>query len=108
MTTTKMNKKFAAIFTAAQKIREGSYGKVAADAATKKAEAERAADPSNIYAGIGVDYKVFYTKTMEQAAQEACAAAGEPEMTEVIHLLMYSLWNDIELWATEQLGEKVA
>lgn len=101
---TKMNVKLANIFKAAQKIREASYDNAAADKATAADDAERTANPDNIYAGMGTDYSSFYRKTFEEAAAEACAEAGEPEMAEVVHLLMYSLWNDIEMWADEQLG----
>lgn len=102
----KMNAKFAAMFKRAQKIREASYNNAAADAATAAANDERNADPTNPYAGMGVDYKRFYTLTYEQSAQKAAEEMGEPEMAEVLYLLMYSLWNDIEMWADEQLGIK--
>lgn len=97
---TKMNVRLASMVLNAMKIRETSYDKEAANVATAKADAEKAAEPENIYAGM-VDYSKFYRKTMEQSAEEAANEADEPAMANVLYLLMVTAWNDIASWAKE-------
>lgn len=95
---TKASKTLAVVIQNAMRIREASYDKKAADAATKKADAHRAADPSNMYKGH-VDYKEFYGKTMQQAAEEAAEQEGDPALGDIVYHLMFTSWNDAADWA---------
>lgn len=101
-TTIGMDKKLARMISDTVRIYEQSYDRAAADEAERQANAQREAQPDNIYAGI-VDYKSFYRKTMAQAAQEAAEAAGEPNMAHPLYLLCYCTWNDIQGWASPLL-----
>lgn len=97
-----MNKKLAQILLNAMRIREESYNKVAADAASAQAEADKARDPGNIYVGM-IDYSGFYRKSVQEACSEAATAANEPSLSEPVYLLLLYAWNDCCVWAEEQL-----
>ena len=78
-------KKFAKAILEAQKIREESYNKEAADKAKE-----------NRY----VDFSQFYTKTLFEASEEAACNAGfNLRMIQPIYLLIKYTWNDIQDWA---------
>ena len=83
----------------AAKAREASYDHVAAGAAKVEADARRAADPDNHFAGL-VDFAQFYTKTL----YECCQAECPPELVEPAYLLLTTAYNDIYAWVDEQLG----
>lgn len=96
-------KTLAQLIQAAAKMYEESYDRVAADAASLKADAERQVDPSNIYVGH-VDYAKFYRLSMRQACENACAAADEPRLGEPVYLMLSSWWNDTNDWASSVTG----
>ncbi len=98
-----MKNELAKIILDAMKIRSESYDQAAADAASRKADEERKADPGNIYAGM-VDFVQFYRKTLEQACTEAATKAGEPEIGELVYYALFHAWNDCESWLQDVLG----
>lgn len=78
----------AQIVIDAARIREESYGHVAADAAT--------ADES-VTMVIGPSYAKFYTKNMRQACHEA--AGDNPALAGIVYLALDGWWNDTLDWA---------
>jgi hypothetical protein len=90
------------IVTEAIRIREESYDKEAEAAQQKKDEAERVAEPNNDFAGWGFDYSTLYRKTLQQAAEEACAALNEPALSEIVYYMLRHVWNDASAWAQAQ------
>ena len=95
-----MDKKLAIMMMTAMDLREKSFDKVAADAATEKADKAREAEPDNLMAGH-VDYSTFYRVSMEEAANQAAVQGEEPNMGPIIYYLMYHAWNDIQVWIKE-------
>ena len=88
--------KLAAAILKTVDIREGSYDKIAAEQATK----ERDEKYRNNNFSAGTDYSKFYTKTLEQSAEEATKELGLPEdLNYIIWLLLFSAWNDAIAWA---------
>jgi hypothetical protein len=80
-------------------LRESSYDKAAADEATEVAEAQREAEPDNIYAGF-VDHESFYGLTLE----EACKQASPEDIWEPVYLLLALAWNDACDWAKNTIN----
>lgn len=90
----------AFLVTACAKVHRESYDRVAADAATVKADAEKMADKDNIYAGM-VDYSKFYKLTLREACEQTCKMCLHEELAEPVYLLLSLAWNDIAAWAEE-------
>ncbi len=85
-----LSHKLAAIIKRAQELHEASFDKEGA----AKAQEKLAADPKAI-----VDFDQFYGTTKRVASASACADAGEPELTELVHTLLFNSWNDAGDWA---------
>ena len=83
----------------ASNIRESSYDKASADAATAEVAQH---DPLGF-----IDYTKFYTKTLMQAATEACETAGlaSTQMAMPVYLLLFCAWNDAIEWASQVRGD---
>jgi hypothetical protein len=96
----------AKLVLAAAKCYEDSYDRVAATAAATAADAEKAADPTNIYAGM-VDFQKFYKLDMRQAAEKVCSDADQQNLSEPIWLLMFTAWNDAMDWAKTLVPQTV-
>lgn len=81
------------------RIREASYDKSAADAATEDFN-KKVADSSSesVTFPFVVDYAAFYTKTLQQACEE-----GAGELSTPVYLLLFYSWNDALDWADEVL-----
>ena len=96
-----MEKAMAKAVLKSAELRELSYDKDAADAATEKDTLDRAEwelyNPTKIYP-VGVDYKKFYQLTLEQACHEACKDVGVG-MSGLIYLALDGWWNDTISWA---------
>ena len=68
-----MYKKLANAILESMRIHHESYDHAAADAQEKFNENEKLTSASP-FAGLGTDWASFYTKTMLQACDEACAS----------------------------------
>lgn len=85
-----LSHKLAAIIKRAQELHETSFDK---EGATKAQEELTAGTRT------AVDFDQFYTTTKRVASASACADAGEPELTELVHTLLFHSWNDAGDWA---------
>ena len=89
--------RFAKAILEAQRIREESFDKEAAN----KAEKMDLNKPKNKRGFI--DFSKFYGKSMYDAANEAARNAGfDKRGTMPIYLLNQYCWNDIQAWAEEK------
>lgn len=90
-----MKLELAKAILAAMKIREESYDHAAANAQQLLNDAEREAPGAGPYAGMGTDWGKFYVKSLEEACREA-----SPEFAELLHPMLYSMWNEAAEWAS--------
>ncbi|MET0979785.1 MAG: hypothetical protein ABWX90_00850 [Candidatus Saccharimonadales bacterium] len=95
-----IEKQLATMLMSAMHLRESSFDKEAADKATAKADAEKAARPDDLYVGF-VDYTTFYRLTLEQACELAAQENGQPLMASILFYLLYHSWNDVQGWIKE-------
>ena len=88
-----MMRELAKAILEAQKIREESFNKDAADEAEK----------SSVQL---VNLSKFYGKSMKEAADEAAGNAGfDKRGTLPVYLLCQYCWNDSQQWANEILSD---
>lgn len=86
----------------AVELRESSYNHIAADIATKQADEERKQKPNSIFAGL-VDYKQFYTMSLEDACYKAAEEGPGIALGRLIYLALDCWWNDTIDWAQQLL-----
>ena len=81
---------FAILILNASRIREDSYDHAAAAKAIN----------DNIDNTYPLDFKQFYTKTLAEAAKEACIEENVPFLKIPVYLALHNTWNEIIDWAT--------
>lgn len=86
----KISKLLAAIIKRAQELREKSFD---------KAGAAKAQDELKEGTRTVVDFNEFYNTSLRKAVAVACSEAGEPELADLVYVLLYNSWNDASEWA---------
>ena len=81
---------FAILILNASRIREDSYNHIAAAEAIN----------DNIDNMYPLDFKRFYTKTLAEAAKEACVKENVPFLKIPVYLALHNTRNEIIDWAT--------